>query len=159
MTFKKVNEILNNKKYNEYLKRLEELESKREFCRHNIVHFLDVARIAYIINLEESLGFSKEIIYAIALLHDIGRVLEYEKGIPHHEGSVILAKIILDETTFNRDERNHILKAIDEHREESEDKLSRLIYMSDKMSRNCFACKAEEKCYWPKKKKNLAIKY
>ena len=159
MTLKKVNEILNNKKYKEYLKKLEELESTREFCRHNMEHFLDVARIAYIINLEEGLGFSKDVIYAIGLLHDIGRVLEYEKGIQHHEGSVILSKIILDETSFTLEERNRILKAIDEHRQESEDELSKLIYKSDKLSRNCFGCKAEDKCYWPKEKKNLKIKY
>ena len=159
MTLKKVNEILNNKKYKEYLKKLEELESTREFCRHNMEHFLDVSRIAYIINLEEGLGFSKDIIYAIGLLHDIGRVLEYEKGIQHHEGSVILSKIILDETSFTLEERNRILKAIDEHRQESEDELSKLIYKSDKLSRNCFGCKVENKCYWPKKKKKKKIKY
>ena len=159
MASKKVNEILNNEKYKDYLKKLGELESIREFCRHNMEHFLDVSRIAYIINLEENLGFSKDVIYAIGLLHDIGRVLEYEKGIPHHEGSVILAKIILDETSYNKGERNQILKAIDEHREESEDELSKLIYKSDKLSRNCFGCKVQDKCYWPKRKKNLKIKY
>ena len=124
-----------------------------------MTHFLDVARIAYIKNLEEGYGFSKDIIYAIGLLHDIGRVLEYESGIPHHEGGVILSKIILDETSFSNYEVNQILKAIDEHREESEDKLSKLIYISDKLSRNCFQCKASIKCKWPKKKRNLKIKY
>lgn len=159
MTSKKVNEILNNEKYKVHLRQLQELESTREFCRHNIEHFLDVSRIAYIINLEEKLGFSKDIIYAIGLLHDIGRVLEYEKGIPHHEGSVILSKIILDETSYSEDEKNHILQAIDEHRAESEDKLSKLIYKSDKLSRNCFGCNVQDRCYWPKSKKNLEIKY
>lgn len=159
MISKKVNEILNNGKYKDYLKRLGELESTREFCRHNIQHFLDVSRIAYIINLEEGLGFSKDIIYAIGLLHDIGRVLEYEKGIQHHEGSVILAKIILDETSFTVEERYSILKAIDEHRQQCEDELSKLIYKSDKLSRNCFDCNVQDKCYWSKKKKNLKIEY
>ena len=32
--------------------------------------------------------YSKELIYAIALLHDIGRVMQYEKEFPHHNASV-----------------------------------------------------------------------
>jgi len=156
---KKVNEILKNSKYKEYLNRLEELEKDREFCLHDMEHFLDVARIAYLINLEENLGHSKEIIYAIALLHDIGRVLEYEKGVPHHEGSVIIANLILNETSFNRREKDIILKAIDEHRSGSEYNLSQIIYKADKLSRKCYKCKAIKECYWPKEKKNLTIKY
>ena len=84
--------IINNPKYKEYLRKLEEFEKERIFCRHTLEHFLDVARISYIQVLENDMKYSKEVIYAIALLHDIGRVLEYEKGIPHHEGSVILSK-------------------------------------------------------------------
>ena len=85
----KVNEILNNEKYKKYLVMLEELEKDRVFCKHGIEHSLDVARIAYIRVLELELPYSKEIIYAIALLHDIGRVLEYKENIPHHKGSLI----------------------------------------------------------------------
>lgn len=156
---KKVNEILKNSKYKEYLTKLEVLEKDRKFCKHGMNHFMDVARIAYIINLEEGLGHAKEIIYAIALLHDIGRVLEYEKGVSHHEGSVIISNFILNETTFTRDERDKILKAIDEHRSGSEDSLSKLIYKADKLSRRCFECKAKKECYWPKEKRNLTINY
>ena len=45
---------------------------------------MDVARIAYIENLEAQLGLEKEDIYIAALLHDLGRVDEYESGIGHH---------------------------------------------------------------------------
>ena len=36
-------------------------------------HFLDVARLAWIAGLEQGLGLDKEIVYAAALLHDIGK--------------------------------------------------------------------------------------
>lgn len=156
----KINEIFNNKKYNDYLKRLIKLEETREFCGHNIEHFLAVSRIAYIKVLEEELPYSKEVIYAIGLLHDIGRVLEYEKNIPHNEGSVIIAKEILKETSYTNQEKDVILKAIYSHRKEvEEDTLAKIIYLSDKLSRNCFNCKAEDKCYWSKDKKNFNISY
>ena len=153
----KVNEILDNEKYRENLKRLEELEEDREFCRHTMEHFLDVARIAYIEVLEKGLSYSKEVIYGIALLHDIGRVLEYESNIPHHEASVIIAKDILDETSYSDIEIKSILTAIENHRGDSADELSKIIYRSDKLSRNCFKCKAEKECYWSKSKKNFNI--
>ena len=69
--------IINNPKYKEYLRKLEKFEKERIFCRHTLEHFLDVARISYIQVLENDMKYSKEVIYAIALLHDIGRVLEY----------------------------------------------------------------------------------
>ncbi|HEY5524025.1 MAG TPA: HD domain-containing protein [Clostridium sp.] len=155
----RVNQILKNKNYRDYLKILEALEEEREFCKHTIEHFLDVARIAYIKVLEENLNYSKEVIYAIALLHDIGKILEYEEGIPHHRGSVEIAKEILKEIGFNEEEKASILTAIEEHREGSDKELSEIIYISDKLSRNCFNCRAESKCYWGKDKKNFNIRY
>lgn len=153
------NTILSNYKYKGYVAKLEELENERVFCNHTIEHFLDVARIAYIQVLERGLDYSKDVIYAIALLHDIGRVLQYTKGIEHDEGSVILAKEILPETDYLDSEVEIILKAILNHRNETEDELSKIIYSSDKLSRNCFKCKAENECYWSKEKKNFHIKY
>ena len=82
----RVNKILYNEKYKELLNKLNKLEKERVFCKHNMEHFLDLARIAYIKVLEEGLNYNKEVIYAIALLHDIGRVFEYENGIPHDDG-------------------------------------------------------------------------
>jgi len=109
---KRVNEILENKIYRDCLKKLEIQEKEREFCNHTIEHFLDVARISYIKVLEGNLNYSKEIIYAIALLHDIGRTLQYEEGIPHQKGSVKIAKEILKEINFNEEEKAIILTAI-----------------------------------------------
>ena len=133
-----INKILHHPKYKSLLEELNELEKDREFCNHTLEHFLDVARIAYITVLEEELNYSKEVIYSIALLHDIGRVLQYKKGIDHNEGSAIIADELLEETSFNKEEKDKIIKAIKAHRKESEDELSRIIYKSDKLSRNCF---------------------
>lgn len=156
----KINEIISNEKYRAFLWEIEELEKEREFCRHNLNHFLDVARIAYIMCLEKGMSYSKEVIYAIALLHDIGRGEEYKKNIPHDEASVKIACEILEETSYTSEEKELILKGIDSHRNKySEDEFFNIIYKSDKISRNCFNCKAEKKCYWNKEKKNLIIKY
>lgn len=153
-----VNIILSHPKYRALLEELNYLEKDREFCNHTLEHFLDVARIAYIKVLEEGLNYSKEVIYSIALLHDIGRVLEYNNGVDHHEGSAIIAEELLHDTSFNREEKALIIKSIKEHRKESEDELSKIIYKSDKLSRNCFNCRAYNDCYWKEDKKNNCIK-
>lgn len=155
----RVNQILAHHIYNDEFKKLIAYEKDRVFCNHTIEHFLDVSRIAYIQVLEQGLNYSKDIIYAIGLLHDIGRGMQYEKNIPHHIGSVIIAKEILKDIDFSEDEVNIILQAIECHRQESDGELSKIVYISDKLSRNCFSCKAEKQCNWPKEKKNLQIKY
>ncbi|WP_370773450.1 HD domain-containing protein [Clostridium sp.] len=154
-----VNIILNNKKYKQALKKIEEYEKDREFCNHTIEHFMDVSRIAYIMILEENLNVSKEIVYAIGLLHDIGRVKQYEEGIHHDIASVEISREILKETSFTKNEINIILNGIANHRKESDNKLEEIIYKADKLSRQCFNCKSEQECYWSNEKKNFKITY
>ncbi|WP_040329134.1 HD domain-containing protein [Clostridium ihumii] len=157
---KKIELIINNETFKKNLKKLQELEKNRVFCKHGIEHSLDVARIAYIMVLENNLKIDKEIIYGAALLHDLGRVLQYEENIPHEEGSLILGKIILKECNYCDEDIDMILNAIKFHRkEESKSELGEILYKSDKLSRMCFACKSELDCYWDKKKKNFIIKY
>ena len=144
-----VNKILNNLKYKSLLNELNKLEINREFCNHTLEHFLDVARIAYITVLEKGLRYNKEVIYSIALLHDIGRVLQYNEG--------IIAAEILEDTNFSDADKTLIVKCIKEHRKESDDELSKIIYKSDKLSRNCFNCKSYNDCYWDENKKNKII--
>ena len=38
-------------------------------------------------------------------------------------------------------------------------KLEEIIYKADKLSRQCFNCKAEKECYWSSEKKNFKITY
>ena len=154
-----IDAFMNNKLYREALEKLSEYERDREFCNHTIEHFIDVSRIAYIMALEENLSVSKEVIYAIGLLHDIGRVRQYEEGIHHDIASVEMSREILKETNFTEDEVNIILNGIANHRKESDNKLEEIIYKADKLSRQCFNCKAEKECYWSSEKKNFKITY
>ena len=125
----------------------------------SLAHFLDVARIAYIEVLEKKLNYNKEVIYAIALLHDIGRGLEYKEGVPHNIASALIAKDILKDIDFTEEQKSQIIKCIEEHRASSEDNLSNIIYKSDKLSRNCFNCKSIKLCKWNDEKKNKGIKF
>lgn len=79
----RVNQIWRHPVYQEHYKKIQELESERIFCRHTPEHFLDVARLMYIYALEKHLELPKELIYAAALLHDIGRAQQYQYNIPH----------------------------------------------------------------------------
>lgn len=143
-------------------KKLEAAEADRQFCRHQMTHLLDVARIAYIRNLEEGFGLEKEVIYAAALLHDIGKFRQYKDGTPHETAGKEIAEIILtDIAMFSPEEKEVILQAVLEHRRLVPDMtvLGRLLYESDKLSRACYACPAEGECSWSSEKKNTAIEY
>lgn len=156
----RVNRILNHTKYQEYLNRIRECEKDRIFCHHDMVHFLDVARIAYLMDLTENLNIGKERIYTAALLHDIGRFVQYEKGIPHEIASAELAPEILRDCGYSEEEIPEIIDAIKSHRNKfikDEQSLRGIIYRADKLSRSCFGCAAEKECDWSKEKKNLQI--
>ena len=161
---KRVNAIFRHPLYQAYYRRLEEAEHGRIFCRHQMTHLLDVARIAYIRSLEEGLGLDREVIYAAAVLHDIGKVLQYEEGIPHEITGEKIAAEILDglagENAFSETEKAMILTAIRGHRKlrDEPEVLERLLYESDKASRMCFACPAEPQCDWNEEKKNKEIR-
>lgn len=156
----RVNRICEHPLWKDSLQKIQEWEQDRIFCCHTIAHFLDVARIAYIETLEKGLHLSKEIIYSAAMLHDIGRYLEYEKGIPHEEGSVLLAEKILKECGFVQKEQEEILSAISSHRAKEtkfDENLAGVLYRADKKSRNCSFCTAFQECNWDREKRNLSI--
>ncbi|MDY3920020.1 MAG: HD domain-containing protein [Candidatus Limivivens sp.] len=158
----RINQIINHKTYRHCLKQIRDLEKDRIFCGHDMAHFLDVARLAYLISLEEGLAIPKERIYATALLHDIGRHIQYLEGTPHQEASLPIAEEILKDCGFEEEEREDILTAIRRHRDPqaaSEPDLSGLIYRADKLSRSCFGCQAEPQCDWSARKKNLELTY
>ncbi len=163
ITQKRLSFIRRHPLYVSSLHRLEELEETRIFCRHQTEHLLDVARIAYILNLEGGLGLSRDLIYTAALLHDIGKSRQYEEGIPHETASAALAERILSDMpsdlAFTAEEQLQILTAIRGHRKprSGAGPLESLLYKSDKMSRTCFACPAEPECNWDSAKKNTEI--
>ena len=151
--------ILNDEKYIHYLKKNKKLEKGRKFCKHNLKHFLDVARIAQLINLEENLGFEREVIYTTAILHDIGKSFQYEDGIPHEMASWEIAKTILEDYKFSDEEIELMKQGILGHRNKKSKGFSLLIYRADKLSRQCINCKAINECNWSDEKKNLKIYY
>ena len=157
----KIDGIIENNTFVKNLSNIEHLETHREFCKHDMQHLLDVARIMYIINLEKDLNIPKYMIYSTALLHDIGRGQEYEKGIAHETASMEIAKNILEQCKYDTKEINEILEAIGSHRNNTENlnSLGNILYMSDKLSRNCINCKAICGCKWPDEKKNFKITY
>lgn len=157
----KINLIIVNHSFDYNLKKIENFEEHREFCLHDMQHFLDVARLMYIMSLENTLNIPKYIIYTTALLHDIGRGEEYENGTPHNIASREISKIILQQCKYSAKEIDEILEAIGSHRNNTEklNSLSNVLYKCDKLSRNCFNCKAIDGCKWPVEKRNLKIIY
>lgn len=153
--------------YREKFFKLQEAERERIFCRHDFAHFLDVARICYIYSLEAKTAgediedISKEIIYAAALLHDIGRYDELITDISHEKVGAKIAEKVLVEAGFDRGEILIIIEAILSHREKSMKRsgcLAEYLYEADKAARQCFCCSAYEECNWNDDKKNREIR-
>jgi uncharacterized protein len=155
------NRLMVHPLYRECICTILKYEQERKFCGHSPAHLLDVARIMYIRNLENGYGISKEIIYTTALLHDLGRAKEYADGSPHEEAGAQIAKQILKECDYSRNESMEILDAIRAHRhdgaEKAERPLARLLQEADHLSRNCFDCAAEQDCHWSDKRKNRQL--
>ncbi|MBM7622718.1 HD domain-containing protein [Sporohalobacter salinus] len=169
---RRLNKLINSKEYNHYLQKNSQREDNRIFCKHNWQHFIDVARITYLLVLEEDLDKKiliewqleeksslKELIYTAAFLHDIGRWKQYDTGQDHAEVSANLAKDLLQEYGYDSLEEKIILTAIREHRDKpNSDKsiLGQLLCRGDNLSRNCIRCSSREEC---KRIKNPTFKY
>ena len=177
---KRVNLIYNHPVFQEKFQALQEAEKDREFCKHTLEHFMDVARLMYIDALEHDLSISKELIYATALMHDIGRIDQIEQGIPHEQAGAVLCDVILTDCGFSEEETEVVKAAILHHRNEpsgnlpdknlcdkdmfdekkmvcENDHLCEILYRADKKSRNCFACEMKKECNWDEEKMNLKI--
>lgn len=156
------NKIRNHPDYIEKYKKLQEFEKDRKFCGHLSDHFFAVARLMWIYNLEDSAGLSKDLIYAAAFLHDMGRCDEYEKKIPHDIAGADFAFNIMTEVGFSKEDANAVKDAILSHRSKDELDTKGLEYYlnkADKKSRDCLYCKVKDECNWPLEKKNMIIEY
>ena len=162
----RVNAILQHTRFVEELERIKEYEKNRSYCRHGLDHLLDVARIAYILNSEingervAAPNVTKELIYAAALLHDIGRAKQYEDGTPHEKESAGIAEKLLPGCGFTKPETMVIIYAILSHRTNSsagKPGLSGLLYRADKLSRRCFDCSMINDC--DRDRKNTGLEY
>ena len=152
----RLNAIIQHKMFRDVLFRLEQREHEREYCCHGIDHLLAVARTAQMLNLERGAGQSKELLYAAALLHDIGRLAQYEEGIPHETAGVSIAQEILADSAFDAREQDCILSCVRCHhaRRFGGTSVPDLIFEADKRSRPCFLCRATESCKWKNERKN-----
>ncbi len=145
--------IIENREYQMYLDENEAREKERIYCGHQFDHLLTVARLTYLLLLDDGQPFiSREIAYAAGLLHDIGRWKEYRDGGDHAEISAELAGPILEEACFILSERRLIQEAISQHRSTGKDHLhrsplSKALSKADRYSRPCFKCQAKENCY------------
>lgn len=157
-TMNRVMMIINHPVFVINLNKIIMRETDRKFCKHGYEHIYDVARIAYILNLENKAGLNKEVVYAASLLHDIGRALDGNHAI----NSQLIASEILESVDFSKDEKDEIIAAILDHRHENNEfdsKLGEILYSADKLSRRCFECEAYNECYWDEDMKNNKLIY
>lgn len=153
----RINQILRHPLFIQYMEANAAKETDRIFCRHNMSHVMDVARIAYILNMEENYDLHKDMIYGAALLHDIGRHVQYETGEKHGFVSARLAPQILRECGYSEAEGAAIVSAIYTHSDKSiigDRTLNGLIARADQLSRACYTCPVEKMCNWGDKRKN-----
>ena len=158
----RINQILQHPLFKSYMEANAVWEKERVFCKHNMAHVLDVARIAYILNIEEAYQLSKDMIYGAALLHDIGRHVQYETGEKHAFVSAGLAPEILADCGYDETERAEIVDAIYHHSDKSlmaRRDLRGLIARADRLSRACYVCPVEAECNWGEARKNHEIEW
>lgn len=157
-TMERYNRIKEHSLFNEIINIINDKEKTRIFCKHGTDHCLDVARIAYILSLENNLNIKKDIIYATALLHDTGRAFEDDD---HDKKSAEISEEILADCGYSQSEIQEIISAILNHRKDTSKlkNLSDIICKADKLSRQCYSCKAQKECYWQEERRNKNIKY
>ena len=154
----RIQPILHSPRYQDWLRQMDELEAGRIYCRHGLPHLLDVARIAALLAAERHAPYPRDMIYAAALLHDLGRLAQYTTGAPHAQAGVPMAQELLHETAFTAQEQEEILRAVSRHRTgDAPDSLAQIIFEADHASRMCFACKAADTCYWPEERRNTTV--
>jgi len=158
----RIDAIVRDPLFQSSIARISNFEQDREFCKHTLQHFVDVARITYILMLEsgqfhqfiKEAGLSgpaaaKEVIYAAGILHDVARWQEYEAGEDHAPLGAVMAGEIMERTGFDPDEIRAVTVAVREHREQSDrmSLLGELLFRADNLSRACHECSAQDRCY------------
>lgn len=147
----RVNRLMVSPAYREHLETIEKKEADRVFCKHDFAHCLEVARLCWIFLLENGIDYSRDVVYSAALLHDIGRWMEYDGGGCHAGLGARLADPLLVHAGYSWEERKLITDAIAEHRKKKHEvftsSLSYYLRKADKYSRLCYDCPAGEACY------------
>lgn len=161
MKLELTNRIVRNETYKKELDTLRSLEMGRVFCKHDMEHFLSVARLTLILCGEKNISVQPDMIYSAALLHDIGRTEQYKNGTPHDIAGEQIAERILNEVGCPDDMRINILSLIASHRnkDNKKDSLEDIFYIADKRSRLCFCCEAQDECNWSLEKRNMEVEF
>ena len=112
------------------------------------------------VNLQEK----KDQFYVTGLLHDIGRVAQYETGEHHSEAGMRIAEQLLSEIGYPVEWMTETLQIVGVHhgREEEKDESGSMEYYirrADHLSRNCFLCEAADSCKWSNEERNQTIRW
>lgn len=169
--------VLKHPEFLRIMNRIKEQETERIYCHHELEHALDVARIAWILFLEEVVEAQTEVLarrdrmllkdelYVCALLHDIGRSAQYETGIHHSETGLIIAKEILTDVQCPQEWVDEILNVLAGHHgrskktKASEMDLGYYIGKADHDCRLCFFCEAKDSCKWGLEDRNTTVEW
>ena len=149
----RINQILCHPLFIKYMNKNADMELDRIFCKHNLEHVKEVARIVGILAVKDA----DDVYGATALLHDIGRHVQYETGEKHALVSARLAPEILKDCGYTDAEIACITDAISTHSDKSlinEKTLNGILAKADLLSRNCGECKARGLCNWSEEEKN-----
>ncbi|NLF46399.1 MAG: HD domain-containing protein [Syntrophomonadaceae bacterium] len=158
---KRIDLLLQDSLYNEYLHRNAREEMDQRLCRHDINHHFTVAQMTFSLMLNnndweifleetgiDSQAAAKEVVYAAGLLHDIGKWKEYRDGEDLAACSARLSRTILPRALFTPDEIEIICRAICEQRNINKDisLLGEKLYRGNNLSRMCSECHHNEEC-------------
>ena len=110
------------------------------------------------VNLQEK----KDQFYVTGLLHDIGRVAQYETGEHHSEAGMRVAEQLLSEIGYPAEWMAETLQIVGVHHGREEEKeetgvMEYYIRRADHLSRNCFLCEAADSCKWSDEERNQTI--
>lgn len=146
--------LLEHPAYQKQLDKLECYERTRIFCKHDFSHFEEMGRIAIAMMKKYGVELEEETVLLAAYLHDMGRVAQYEKGIPHDKAGVEFARKMLQEIEYPKERTEIIAALIHGHRTNSGEMPVRIFAWADKRSRACYACKQTDACKWSEERKN-----
>ncbi len=160
----RVNAIINHPEFQDWIVANNQAEYGSEYCRHGLEHGFDVARIAYELWLDhEGNPVAKDIVYAAALLHDIGYWSKFEEtdeeGLEEPETpfevAAVLAEEILLDAGYHPAVIEEIRKAIRNLDTGYGEGLSAILRRANELSRPCFLCPMRESCTKEPKTKRL----
>ena len=166
-----IDKILSDSRYIEKLNKINDIESERYYCKHDLSHSQEVVRILTALSKSRELNNYEELSAIMGYLHDIGRADDYD-GM-HNKCSSEFARVLLKEYEFDNDSTNIICYAIDNHsgrmplndiytyirentvEENVNETWANLLRIADQLSRDCYKCEAASSCRWLPEEKTI----